>query len=85
MSKFLLRRGYRYRDTQRHWGVRHMKWLRPLSFEQSAGQAIFDHYLLTIDHLGDCGSSMPTSNTSAETNPIASRSPGCVASAASIP
>ena len=22
MSKFLLRRGYRYRDTQRHWGVR---------------------------------------------------------------
>jgi transposase len=53
MSKFLLRRGYRYRDTQRHWGVRHMKWLRPLAFEQPAGQAVFDHYLLTIDHLDE--------------------------------
>ena len=53
MSKFLLRRGYRYRDTQRHWGVRHMNWLRPLAFEQSAAQAVFDHYLLTIDHLDE--------------------------------
>ncbi len=40
MSKFLLRRGYRYHDTQRHWGVRHMKWLRPLRFDQAAAQAI---------------------------------------------
>ena len=38
MSKFLLRRGYRYRDTQRHWGVRHMKWLRPLAFEQASAR-----------------------------------------------
>jgi transposase len=53
MSKFLLRRGYRYHDTQRHWGVRHMKWLRPLAFEHAAAQAIFDHYLLTIDHLDE--------------------------------
>ena len=53
MSKFLLRRGYRYHDTQRHWGVSHMKWLRPLRFEHAAGQAIFDHYLLTIDHLDE--------------------------------
>lgn len=53
MSKFLLRRGYRYRDTQHHWGVRHMNWLRPLTFEQSAGQVVFDHYLLTIDHLDE--------------------------------
>jgi transposase len=53
MSKFLLRRGYRYHDTQRHWGVRHMKWLRPLRFEHAAAQTIFDHYLLTIDHLDE--------------------------------
>ena len=53
MSKRLLRRGYRYHDTQRHWGVRHMKWLRPLRFEHAAAQAIFDHYLLTIDHLDE--------------------------------
>src|SRR6266487_3125507 len=53
MSKFLLRRGDRYHDTQRHWGVRHMKWLRPLRFEHAAAQAIFDHYLLTIDHLDE--------------------------------
>lgn len=51
MNKFLLRRGYRYHDTQRHWGVRHMNWLRPLQFEHAAAQAIFDHYLLTVDHL----------------------------------
>lgn len=51
MSKLLLRRGYRYHQTQRHWGVRHMNWLRPLRFEQPAAQAIFDHYLLMIDHL----------------------------------
>lgn len=53
MSKFLMRRGYRYHDTQRHWGVRHMKWLRPLRFEHRAAQAIFDHYLLTVDHLDE--------------------------------
>lgn len=53
MSKFLLRRGHRYHDTQCHWGVRHMKWLRPLGFEPAAAQAIFDHYLLTIDHLDE--------------------------------
>jgi transposase len=53
MSKFLLRRGYRYHDTQRHWGVRHMKWLRPLTFEHAAAQATFDHYLLTVDHLDE--------------------------------
>ena len=51
MSKLLLRRGYRYHQTQRHWGVRHMNWLRLLHFEQPAAQAIFDHYLLMIDHL----------------------------------
>jgi transposase len=53
MSKFLLRRGYRYRDTQHHWGTRHMNWLRPLIFDQSAGQVVFDHYLLRIDHLDE--------------------------------
>jgi transposase len=53
MSKLLLRRGYRYHDTQRHWGVRHMKWLRPLTFEHAAAQATFDHYLLTVDHLDE--------------------------------
>lgn len=53
MSKFLLPRGYRYRDTQQHWGVRHMKWLRPQTFKPHAAQATFDHYLLTIDHLDE--------------------------------
>ena len=51
MSKFLLRRGYRYHDTPGHWGVRHLMWLRSLRFEHAAAQASFDHYLLTIDHL----------------------------------
>jgi len=53
LSKLLLRRGYRYHDTQRHWGVRHMAWLRPLALEHAAAQATFDHYLLTIDHLDE--------------------------------
>jgi transposase len=30
-----------------------MTWLRPLAFEHAAAQAIFDHYLLTIDHLDE--------------------------------
>jgi transposase len=53
MNKFLLRHGYHYRDTQHHWGVRHMAWLRPIQWSQAAGQVVFDHYLLTIDHLDE--------------------------------
>ncbi len=53
MNKFLLRHGLHYRATQRHWGVRHLAWLRPLRFEQAAGQVVFDHYLLTLDHLDE--------------------------------
>ena len=53
MSKFLLRRGCQYRDSQRHWGVRHMAWLRPLTFAHEPAQVSFDHYLLTIDHLDE--------------------------------
>jgi transposase len=53
MSKLLLRRGRRYQLTLRHWGTRHMKWVRALTFEHGAAQVTFDHYLLTIDHLDE--------------------------------
>jgi transposase len=51
LSKFLLRRHYVYRQTKHHWGTRHMNWLRALRFEDRPSQAVFESYLLAIDHL----------------------------------
>ncbi len=51
MSKFLLRRHCVFTGTKRHWGTRHMAWLRQLRFEDPASQATFDSYLLSIDQL----------------------------------
>ena len=52
MSMFLLRRGYRYRDTHQ-WGVRHRKWLRRQTFAPRAAHATFDHYRLNLDQLDE--------------------------------
>jgi transposase len=51
LSKFLLRRHCIYAQTKRHWGTRHMAWLRQLRFDDPASQATFDSYLLAIDQL----------------------------------
>jgi transposase len=51
MGKFLLRRHCIYRQTQHHWGTRHMAWLRALHFEDRASQAVFESYLFGLDQL----------------------------------
>jgi transposase len=51
MSKFLLRHHCIYTQTKRHWGTRHMAWLRQVRFGEFAAQATFDSYLLAIDQL----------------------------------
>ena len=51
MGKFLLRRHCIYRQTKHHWGVRHMAWLRALTFEDRPSQAVFESYLVAIDQL----------------------------------
>jgi len=49
LSKFLLRRGYRYRDG-RAWTEKHARWLRSLSFEGVA-QTPFADYCASVDLL----------------------------------
>jgi transposase len=46
LSKFLLRRGYRYQDGDA-WTTRHGRWLRTLSFEDVA-QATFADYCASV-------------------------------------
>src|SRR5512134_82977 len=70
LSKFLLRRHCLYDLTTRHWGVRHMAWLRQIRFDDPASQATFDSYLVAIDQieerlrrldaqLAECGAQEP--------------------------
>ncbi|HTE64744.1 MAG TPA: IS110 family transposase [Candidatus Binatia bacterium] len=51
MSKFLLRRALIFRVSKRAWGVLHRQWLRGLTFEHAADQAVFGDYLLAIEQL----------------------------------
>src|SRR6516165_1526758 len=48
LSKFLLRAGPRYEQGQA-WTVRHMGWLRALSFEDACVQATLVDYLSAIE------------------------------------
>ena len=47
LSKFLLRRGYRYQDGHA-WTPKHARWLRSLSFEDIA-QATFADYCASVE------------------------------------
>jgi transposase len=69
-SKFLLRRHCIYRETQHHWGTRHLAWLQQLRFEDVASRATFDSYLLGIQQheerlhqlelqMAECGAQEP--------------------------
>ena len=49
LSKFLLRRGYRYEEGQA-WTPKHGRWLRQLSFEEIA-QATFADYCASVELL----------------------------------
>lgn len=50
LSKLLLRRALVYREG-RQWTTRHRAWLRALSWQHSADQAVFTEYLLCIELL----------------------------------
>jgi transposase len=50
LSKFLLRRGYRYEEGQT-WSAKHLRWLRALSFEGVCSQATFADYLAAVELL----------------------------------
>ena len=51
LSKFLLRRHCIYRQTQHHWGSRHLAWLEQLRFDDAVSQATFDSYFLAVQQL----------------------------------
>ena len=51
MGKFLLRRGLSFTGSKNTWGKLHRQWLRGLSFEHAADQAVFGDYLLAIENL----------------------------------
>ncbi len=48
LSKFLLRRGHRYVESQA-WSRGHMRWLRALGFDDGCSQAAFAHYLASVE------------------------------------
>jgi transposase len=50
LSKFLLRRGYRYTDGS-SWTPKHARWLRGLAFEQACAQATFADYCAGVELL----------------------------------
>ena len=51
LSKFLLRRGERYRGPGRAWTQAHLAWLRALRFEDPCSRASFADYLAAIEVL----------------------------------
>ncbi len=51
MGKFLLRRGLVFSASKHAWGKLHRQWLRGLTFEHPADQAVFGDYLLAVEQL----------------------------------
>ena len=51
LSKFLLRRGERYRGPGRAWTLEHLRWLRTLAFDDACSQASFADYLSAVELL----------------------------------
>lgn len=51
MGKFLLRRALIFTVSKRAWGKLHRQWLRGLTFEHAADQAVFGDYLMAIEQL----------------------------------
>jgi len=52
LSKFLLRRGYVYREG-RAWTQRHHRWLNGLKFEDEIERQVFEEYLAEVEHSTD--------------------------------
>jgi transposase len=51
MGKFLLRRALIFTASKRAWGKLHRQWLRGLTFQHPADQAVFGDYLQAIEQL----------------------------------
>jgi transposase len=51
LSKLLLRRGLRYPGPGSNWTLRHMSWLRGLSFDDPCSRASFADYLAAVELL----------------------------------
>lgn len=51
LCKMLLRRGTLPPMDMRAWGLPHRQWLRSVRFEDASDQAVFDDYLLAVDHV----------------------------------
>jgi transposase len=49
LSKFLLRRGYVYRDG-RQWTQKHVRWISAIAFERPRDQQVLSEYLLELEH-----------------------------------
>lgn len=49
LVKMLVRRGYAFDATQRHWSVAHRRWLQTLSFDNETDRIVFAEYLLAIE------------------------------------
>lgn len=52
LKKFLLRRGLIWNQGS-SWTLRHMAWLRRLSFEESADRVVFQDYLRTVEEAAE--------------------------------
>lgn len=51
LGKMLLRRGLVYGLGKKAWTQRHRQWLKGLTFGHEADQAVFDDYLLGVEHI----------------------------------
>jgi transposase len=52
LEKFLLRHGYRYRDS-RPWTLAHSKWLGGICFEDAFLKTVFDEYRISVEQAED--------------------------------
>ncbi|HEX8790323.1 MAG TPA: IS110 family transposase [Polyangiaceae bacterium] len=49
LVKMLVRRGYAFDATQRHWSVAHRRWLQTLSFDNETDRIVFAEYMFAIE------------------------------------
>lgn len=78
LVKFLQRRALRYTAGKKPWTHTYHRWLRGLSFEHAADQAVFDDYLLAVTQLEERVSGWDAKlEATAQTEPY-QRAVGCL-------
>ena len=53
LGKFLLRRGVKAADGVKRWTMKHLAWIKTLSFEHGAQEAAFLDYLHEVEHAAE--------------------------------